>query len=123
MRELINWIVLILAFAAATMVLGWWGIPAVGALWGLIRKPPVFHRWRPAAAAAAIAWAGLLAASLVEAFGVMVSQLDGALRLPALAVAALTLVFPAFLAGSAAELTYVARAAVSDYRRSPDTEG
>ena len=122
MRELISWMALILAFAAATMVLGWWGVPAVGALWGLIRKPPVSFRWRPAAAAAAIAWAGLLAASSVEAFGVVVSQLDGALRLPGLAVAILTLVLPALLAGSAAELAYVIREAVSAYRRSAEAE-
>ncbi len=123
MRELINWIALVLAFAAATMVLGWWGVPAVGALWGLIRNPPVIYRWRAAAAAAAIAWAGLLAVALVKDLGVVVGQLDGLLRLPALAIAVLTVVFPAFLAGSAAELAYVVRTAVAAYRRSAEAEG
>lgn len=118
MRELINWIALVLAFAAATMVLGWWGVPAVGALWGLITKPHVFFRWRPAAAAAAIAWAGLLAVGLVQSFGVVMNGLDGALRLPALAVAILTLVFPALLGGSAAELAFVIRTAIAGHRRS-----
>jgi len=116
MRELINWIALVFAFVATTIVLGWWGVPAVGALWGLITRPPVFFRWRPAAAAAAIAWAGLLAAGLVDTLGVVTNRLDGALRLPALTVAILTLLFPALLAGSAAELAYVIRAAVSARR-------
>jgi len=123
MRELINWMGMIFAFAAATLVLGWWGVPVVGALWGSIGKPPVIHRWRPAAAAAAIAWAGLLAAELVGALGVVVSQLGGALRLPALVAVVLTLVFPALLAGSAAELAFVVRTGIADYRRSAESEG
>jgi hypothetical protein len=118
MRELIRWIALILAFAASTVVLGWWAVPAVGAIWGLIWNRR--GAWVAAAAAAAIAWGLLLAAALVDALGILVSQLNGALRLPALAVAILTVALPALLAGSAAELAYVIRAVVSARRRAAE---
>ena len=121
MGRLIGWIALILAFAAATVVLGWWGVPAVGAIWGLIRDRR--GAWVAVAATAAIAWAVLLAAAMADGFGILLSQLDGALRLPALAVAILTVILPAVLAGSAAELAVVIRTAVAAYRRSAEGEG
>lgn len=121
MRELLSWIGLILGFAAATLVLGWWGVPAVGAIWGLIRNRS--GAWRAAAITAAVAWTVLLAAALVDALGIVVSQLDGALRLPALGGVILTVVFPAVLAGSAAELAFVIRTAIAASRNSAEAEG
>lgn len=119
MRTVISGIVLILAFAALTMLLGWWAAPAVGAAWGLLANRR--GAWRAAAVTAGIAWAVLLAASTRDALGLLASQLDGSLRVPGLVIAVLTLVFPAILAGSAAELAAVLRIVVEAGRRSRES--
>lgn len=121
MIRLISWIVLVLVFAAATMLLGWWTVPLVGGAWGLLVNR--HGAWRVAAGAAAIAWALLLAASVAGGLGSLASQLGGSLRLPSLIVAVLTLLFPALLAGSAAELAAVIRTALDASRRSAELEG
>jgi hypothetical protein len=119
--KIIGWIVLALMFAAATMLLGWWTVPVVGGAWGLL----VNRRgaWRAAAGAAAIAWAVLLAVFVAGGLGTLISQLGGSLRLPGLVVAVLTLILPAVLAGSAAELGAVLRMAIAASGRSVETEG
>lgn len=119
MRQLISWIVLILAFAAFTTLLGWWAVLAVGGAWGLFANRR--GAWRVAAGAAAIAWAGLLAAATIDALALLTSQLSGSLRVPGLIIAILTLVFPALLAGSFAELAAVVRIAVESSQRSVET--
>lgn len=121
MLRLISWIVLILTFAALAMLLGWWAVPVVGCAWGLLANRR--GAWRAAAGAAATAWAVLLVASTVDALELLASQLGGSLRVPGLLIAALTLVFPALLAGSAAELAAVVRIVVEAARRSVDTDG
>ena len=101
-------LLLTLAFAAASL-LGWWAIPAAAALWGFLR--PVARRPAlVAAGAAALAWSGWL---LVDAlsprgdFGGLATRLAGIFSLPAPALLAVTVLFAALLAGSAA---YVAGA-------------
>lgn len=105
MRQAAAFLVLTLAFAAASM-LGWWAIPATAALWGILRpiarRPALF-----AAAAASLAWAAWL---LVDAlsprgdFTGLAGRLAGILTLPAPALLALTILFGALLAGTAAYL-------------------
>lgn len=111
MRGAAAFLLLTLAFAAAS-VLGWWAIPATAALWGILR--PVARRpARFAAAAAALAWTAWL---LVDAtsprgdFSGLAGRLGGIFSLPAPVLLAVTVLFAALLAGSAA---YVAGAITS----------
>ena len=103
MRQAAAFLVLTLAFGAASL-LGWWAIPATAALWGILRpvarRPALF-----AAAAAALAWTAWL---LVDAlsprgdFGGLATRLAGIFSLPAPVLIAGTVLFAALLAGSAA---------------------
>lgn len=106
MRQAAAFLVLALAFAAASM-LGWWAIPATAALWGILRpiarRPALF-----AAAAAALAWAAWLLVDAISPrgdFSGLAARLAGIFSLPAPALLAITIVFAALLAGSA---TYLA---------------
>ena len=106
MRQAAAFLVLTLAFAAAA-VLGWWAIPATAALWGLLR-PVVRRPALVAAAAAALAWTGWLVADAISPrgdFSGLATRLAGIFSLPAPVLLAVTVLFAAFLAGSA---TYVA---------------
>ena len=110
MRQAAAFLVLTLAFAAAS-VLGWWAIPATAALWGILR--PVSRRPAlVAAASAALAWSGWLLADGLSPrgdFGGLATRLAGIFSLPSAGLIALTILFAALLAGSAA---YVAGAIV-----------
>ena len=115
MRQAAAFLVLTLAFAAASM-LGWWAIPATAALWGLLRpmarRPALF-----AAASAALAWtAWLLVDGLSPRgdFSGLATRLAGIFSLPAPALLAITVIFAALLSGSAA---YVAGAITPARRR------
>ena len=108
MRQAVAFLVLTLAFAAAS-VLGWWAIPATAALWGILRpiarRPALF-----AAASAALAWSAWL---LVDAmsprgdFSALAVRLGGVFSLPAPILLAVTVIFAALLAGGAAYLAGV----------------
>ena len=104
-RQVAAFLVLTLAFAAAS-VLGWWAIPATAALWGILRpvarRPALF-----AAASAALAWAGWLLVDALSArgdFSGLATRMAGILALPAPALIVITIVFAALLAGTAAYL-------------------
>lgn len=110
MRQAAGFLLLTLAFAAAS-VLGWWAVPATAVLWGILRpvsrRPALF-----AAAGAALAWSGWLLADGLSPrgdFGGFATRLAGIFSLPAPVLIALTVLFAALLAGSAA---YVASAIV-----------
>jgi hypothetical protein len=102
-RQAAAFLVLTLAFAAAS-VLGWWAIPATAALWGILRpiaRRPAFF----AAAAAALAWAAWLLVDAVSPrgdFSGLATRLAGIFSLPAPVLLAVTVLFAALLAGSAA---------------------
>ncbi len=105
MRGFLGFLMLTLAFAASS-VLGWWAVPATGALWGALR-PSVNRPALQAALAAALAWAGWLVADGLSgngAFGVLSARLSSLMQLPAIALVALTLAFAAILAWSAAAI-------------------
>lgn len=108
MRQAAAFLVLTLAFAAASM-LGWWAIPATAALWGILRpiarRPALF-----AAAAAALAWTVWLLVDAISPrgdFSGLAVRLGGIFSLPAPVLIAVTVLFAALLAGIAA---YVAGA-------------
>ena len=90
------------ATAALTWLLGWWGVLLGAAIVGFVFHEHGGGGWR-VALGAALAWALLLAIDAASGpFGVVARTLGGVMRLPAAALALLTLVFPAALAWSAA---------------------
>jgi hypothetical protein len=107
MRTLARLLLLALAFALATIALGWWAVPLVAAAWALVRRGEPASA--SAAAGAAIGWAALLAwIALRGPLVPLASQLGGVMGIPAVVLPAVTLFYPAVLAWSAAYLTSVA---------------
>jgi hypothetical protein len=105
------------AMAALTWVLGWWGVLLAAAIAGHVFFREGGGGWRIALAAAA-SWAALLAADAAAgSFGTVARALAGVLRLPGPALVLLTLAFPALLAWSAATLVAGARQLVAARRR------
>lgn len=98
-------IMLSVVLALGTVLTGWWSVPAIAALYGMVshreRRPG-----RTAALAAALAWGGYLAIAAlggapVTSFGV---RLAASMQLPPWAPIVATLCFPALLAGMACYL-------------------
>lgn len=105
MKRWLSFAALTVAFALATL-LGWWAVPLVAAMWGLLR-PTVNAPAGTAALAAASAWAAWLLADWQadqDAMGVLATRLGGAMSLPPAALIAVTLLLGALLAWSAASL-------------------
>jgi hypothetical protein len=107
--------VLVVAFAAATAIVGWWGVPVVGLVWGWWAS-----RWLPrpvpvalvGAASATGAWAALLWWTAFRGpLGRLAVLLGEIIGVPASLLIALTLLFAALLAGSASNV----------FRRGPRT--
>ncbi len=111
-------VLLTLAFALATVAIGWWGVPLVGLVWGGMsgRRP---GGRRKASGSRASWFAGLAAA---VAWGVLVGWLAlrapvadlarilaDVTRVPAPGLVVITLLLPAALAWSAAEIGVLAR--------------
>jgi hypothetical protein len=113
MRSFIFWPALVLALAVATAVLGWWTVPVLAAAFGASRFA-ARRAWWIAALAGSVAWALLLAVSSLQGpVAALADKLGGVFGLPGFAVIGLTLIFPAVLAGSAAELAAALRAALA----------
>jgi hypothetical protein len=113
MRTLLRLLLLALAFTVGTALLGWWTVPLLGALWGVIawRTPRVAVT---AGLAALLAWAVLLlVAARADAFGRLAGALSSVMQLPGVALVLLTLLFPALLAWSAARVTATVAALVA----------
>lgn len=99
-RRAAGFVGLVAGFMVATWIGGWWTVPVVAAVVGIMRARP-----RGIALAAAVAWLVLLGADAAaggEAFGRLVVLLSGALGFPAIVVTVLTLLFPGALGWSAA---------------------
>ena len=103
MKRWLSFAALTVAFSLATM-LGWWAIPLVAALWGVLR-PAVNAPAGTAALAAASAWALWLLADWQadhDAMSVLATRLGGAMSLPPGVLLVITLLLAALLAWSAA---------------------
>jgi hypothetical protein len=90
--------------------LGGWLVPVLwGAMVGFVWATE--HPGRKAAAAAALGWAALLVLLAIFGFpvGVLASRLGGALGVPAVALVAVTVLFPALLSGCTAVLIAAVR--------------
>jgi hypothetical protein len=92
------------AFALATVLFGWWGVPILAWFWGLYDK----SENRPAliaSAAAGLGWGFLLiwTATQGPVLGLS-SRASGVLAVPSLTLILLTLMFPMILAWGAGVL-------------------
>ncbi|HJR40761.1 MAG TPA: hypothetical protein VJ812_01645 [Gemmatimonadaceae bacterium] len=108
MRTLLRILLLSLAFVVGTALIGWWTVPLLAALWGIIAHG-VPRAGVLAGFAAMLGWAILLAlAARAPAFEALATSIAGVVRVPPASLIAITLIFPALLAWSAARLTAVA---------------
>ena len=100
MTRLLRAVVLGVLIAAATARLGWWTVPIVVAVWARVfPHAPV----RTSMAGAALGWAGLLGWTAWHSpLTVLTDRLAGVFGLPPWELVALTLLFPALLAGTTA---------------------
>lgn len=100
MRRALRILVLAGLIAAATALVGWWTVPVVTALW--VRVFP-HAPMRTSVMGAALGWAGLMGwAAWHDSVMPLAHRLAGLLNLPWWGPIALTLLFPALLAGAAA---------------------
>ena len=117
MRFLLRVLLLALAYGAGTVVFGWWAVPVLAVLWGVI----AFDRPRvgtTSALAGALAWGGILAWHAARGpLLPFADRLGGVMQQPGALLLVLTVVFPAAVAASASVLA-AARAAF-DIQRAP----
>ena len=105
MSRLLPCTALAAALALGTWLAGWWAVPAIAALYGLLAGARA-RSGVEAAVAAAFAWGGLLLAFRLAGFpiGALAGRLAGVVQLPEPALYAAVVLLPALLAGSAAAL-------------------
>ena len=95
--------------AALTWLVGWWGVPLVACVVGVVHHRQGGGGWR-VALAAVLAWGALLAGDAVAgSFGAVAHAVGGVVRVPGPLLVLITLAFPALLAWSAATLAAEAR--------------
>ena len=105
MKKTICFALIALAAGVGTWTLGWWAVPIVALVAGLLRCPALLT-----AAASATAWLAILGIdAAVGSVPRVAGVLAGIMGLPAVAILALTLVLPALLGWSAASLGDAAR--------------
>ena len=103
MRSLVKVLLLSELFAVATYAFGWWTVPIIGAIWALVSHDA--RRAMIAALCAAIGWGSLLLLDTIKGpVGEMANRLGGVMRVPAVVLILLTLIFPALLAWCSAAL-------------------
>lgn len=96
------------AIGIGTWVLGWWAVPLLGAVWGVLQRGR--PRFLTAFAAAAVAWATLLAFDALRgAMGRLAGVLGGIFMMPGAALLAVTVLYAALLAGCAAQVAGTAK--------------
>lgn len=93
------------AAAVGTITFGWWTLPVIGAVRGVLPGRDRL-RWVEAAAGAGLGWAALLAWAASRGPAADLSaRVAAVFGLPAAALWMVTILFAALLAGSAAILT------------------
>ncbi|MGH7668971.1 MAG: hypothetical protein ACRENQ_05705 [Gemmatimonadaceae bacterium] len=119
-RGLLRIVLLALAFGLGTYAFGWWAVPIVAFVWGVMSGGSPRGAVR-AGAAAALAWIVLLVAQglvrpAVFPFG---RTLAGAMQMPGWALWAAEIVFPLVLAWSSALLGSAFRRRLPPRDRAP----
>lgn len=91
------------AIAIGTWTLGWWAVPSIGGVWGVLRRGR--PRFGDAFVAATIAWAALLAIDSARgAMERLSTVMGGIFSMPGSLLLALTVLYAALLAGCAAQV-------------------
>jgi hypothetical protein len=91
---------LALAVALGTVLVGWWAVPVVVALWLWLSPATSGSPVRRAMIGAALGWALLLGWTALDGpIGPLARRAGGLLRLPGWGLVVVTLLFPAALAG------------------------
>jgi hypothetical protein len=102
-KRLIGVATLAAILAGTTAGAGWWTVPLVAAVWARVFPHAAV---RTCMAAAALSWAALLAWTGLHApLMLLVRRLADVFQLPPWGLLAVTLLFPALLAGMAARAT------------------
>jgi hypothetical protein len=114
MRSVVRVVLLALAFALGTLVIGWFALPIVAVAWGAIADRE--RASLDAVVAAAVAWGALLVlAMFTGAIGEVARVIGGVVGVPSWVPIVATLLFGVALAWSAAvvgrEIARVVRAA------------
>src|SRR4051812_19379124 len=95
---------LAVAFVAATVVLGWWGVPLLGIAWGIVGRSTA----RPAVTAgvsAGLAWVLILVwSAFMGPVGLLAGKLGGIASLPGAIFIVMTMILPVALASLAARV-------------------
>jgi hypothetical protein len=109
MSGVVRVVILLVAFALATIAVGWWAVPVLGGVWGLVATRSTLPALT-AAAAAGLSWAALLgwAAFRGPLLG-LADKVGAIVGVPAWGLVAVAVAFPALLAGSAAMLVSALR--------------
>ena len=105
---------LALAFALATFGFGWWAVPLLAALWGILTRAEASGAAVAAALGALVAWAAFLLWGAVRGpVYELASVVTGVMGVPSAALIILTLLFPAALAWSASTVAQAIAARLS----------
>ncbi len=98
-------LMLAIAIALGTILVGWWTVPLVALVYGVLLRGSD-HPGMTAAAGGAMAWGGYLGLAIIGGapVGSFDSSLAAAMQLPGWVPLVATLLFPALLAGLAAYL-------------------
>jgi hypothetical protein len=103
LRNYVRILLLGIAVAIGTWILGWWAVPLLGAAWGVLRRGrPRF--WTAALAAVVGWWLLMLFNATRGSVGGMASLLGDIFGIGAWGMVALMYVFPGLLAGCAAQV-------------------
>lgn len=115
--------VVAMAFAAATVAIGWIGLPCAAAGWGILARRQRRMAWH-AAAAGTLAWGGLLGWDALHGpVGRLGQNLGEVLGLAPLLLSGATLLFPALVAGCSAIVWAWAAAALESAGQSGQIRG
>jgi len=101
-RTMLQIMLLSVAFALATVIMGWWAVPVLAAVWGLLTRSEQ-HPELVAAAASGLGWALLLAWTVTQGpVGALASRAAGVMGISSLALLVMAIAFSTALAWSAA---------------------
>jgi hypothetical protein len=110
LRTIVKFLLLSEGFVVATYAVGWWAIPFVALICGMVMNPegrPIYY----STICAAAGWLSLLLLDAARGpLGEVAARFGGVMGFPPAALIVTTLIFPALLAWSASSVGAVIRA-------------